>query len=101
MARWLLMAFDRCGTDRINLTHDDLAIAFGVRRPTVTLVVRSLQAAQILVTTRRTIAVTDRPGLEQIACDCYHAIKKNYKRLFSRRLKSCRRPLARCRRRAG
>ena len=85
MARWLLMAFDRCGTDRINLTHDDLAIAFGVRRPTVTLVVRSLQAAQILVTTRRTIAVTDRPGLEQISCDCYHAIKKNYERLFSRR----------------
>jgi CRP-like cAMP-binding protein len=85
MARWLLMAFDRCGTDRINLTHDDLAIAFGVRRPTVTLVVRSLQAAQILVTTRRTIAVTDRPGLEQISCDCYHAIKNNYERLFSRR----------------
>ena len=47
MARWLLMAFDRCGTDRINLTHDDLAIAFGVRRPNVTLVVRSLQAARI------------------------------------------------------
>jgi hypothetical protein len=51
----------------------------------VTLVVRSLQAAQILVTTRRTIAVTDRPGLEQISCDCYHAIKNNYERLFSRR----------------
>lgn len=85
MARWLLMAFDRCGTDRINLTHDDLAIAFGVRRPTVTLVVRSLQAAQILVTTRRTITVVDRAGLEQISCDCYPAIKKNYERLFNRR----------------
>lgn len=85
MARWLLMAFDRCGTERINLTHDDLAIAFGVRRPTVTLVLRSLQAAQILVTTRRTISVTDRAGLEQISCDCYQAIKNNSERLFKRR----------------
>jgi CRP-like cAMP-binding protein len=83
MARWLLMAFDRCGTDRINLTHDDLAVAFGVRRPTVTLVVRSLQAAQILETTRRAIAVIDRPGLEQISCECYQATRRNYERVFA------------------
>jgi CRP-like cAMP-binding protein len=82
MARWLLMAFDRCDTDRINMTHDELAVAFGVRRPTVTLVLRSLQAAQILVTTRRTITMTDRQGLEQISCDCYFAIRRNYQRLF-------------------
>lgn len=83
MARWLLMAFDRCGTDRINLTHDDLAIAFGVRRPTVTLVVRSLQAADILETTRGTITVVDRAGLKQIACECYEVTRKNYRRVFS------------------
>ena len=83
MARWLLTALDRCATDRINLTHDDLAIAFGVRRPTVTLIVRSLQAAQILDATRRTIAVIDRPGLEQITCECYEAIKKNYERVHA------------------
>lgn len=84
MARWLLMAFDRCGTDRISLTHDDLAVAFGVNRPTVTLIVRSLQAARILEATRRTIAVVDRSGLEQIACECYLAIRKNYERVFAR-----------------
>ena len=49
----------------------------------VTLIVRSLQAAQILDTTRGTIAVIDRPGLEQISCDCYQAIKKNYERVFA------------------
>jgi CRP-like cAMP-binding protein len=83
LARWLLTALDRCGTDRINLTHDDLAVAFGVRRPTVTLIVRSLQAAQILGATRGSIAVIDRPGLEQITCECYQAIKKNYERVLS------------------
>jgi len=84
MARWLLMAFDRCGSDTINLTHDDLAIAFGVRRPTVTLIVRSLQAAEILEATRRTVTVIDRAGLEQISCECYQTIRKNYERMFAR-----------------
>jgi len=83
MARWLLTAFDRCSTDRINLTHDDLAVAFGVRRPTVTLIVRSLQAAQLLDATRGTIAVIDRQGLEQISCECYQAVRKNYERVFA------------------
>jgi CRP-like cAMP-binding protein len=85
MARWLLMALDRCGTDHINLTHDHLAVAFGVRRPTVTLVLRSLQVAQILETTRGAITVVDRPGLEQISCECYGAIKKSYQRVFPQR----------------
>jgi CRP-like cAMP-binding protein len=85
MARWLLTVFDRCGTDQINLTHDHLAVAFGVRRPTVTLVLRSLQAARILETTRRAITVLDRSGLEQISCECYGAIQKNYRRVFAQR----------------
>lgn len=83
MARWLLIAFERCATDRISLTHDDLAVAFGARRPTVTLVIRSLQAAEILETTRGTITVVDRSGLKQIACECYQAIRKNYRRVFA------------------
>ncbi len=85
MARWLLMAFDRCRSERLNLTHDDLAVAFGVRRPTVTLSLRSLQAAQILETTRRTVTVVDRAGLEQISCECYEAIRRNYERVFAQR----------------
>lgn len=83
LARWLLMSLDRCPTDRINLTHDELAVAFGVRRPTVTLIVRSLQAAQIIDASRGAIVVVDRPGLEQIACECYEAIKKNYQRVLA------------------
>ena len=83
LARWLLMSLDRCPTDRINLTHDDLAVAFGVRRPTVTLIIRSLQAAQIIDASRGAIVVVDRPGLEQIACECYEAIKKNYERVLT------------------
>lgn len=85
LARWLLTALDRCGGDRINLTHDDLATAFGVRRPTVTLTIRSLQAAGIIDATRGTIIVIDRSGLEQITCECYHIIKKNYERVLRQR----------------
>jgi hypothetical protein len=48
---------------------------------------RSLQVAQILETTRRAITVVDRPGLEQISCECYRAIRKNYQRVFARGVK--------------
>ncbi|NJO34046.1 MAG: Crp/Fnr family transcriptional regulator, partial [Rhodospirillales bacterium] len=41
-------------------------------------------AARILEATRRTIAVVDRSGLEQITCECYLAIRKNYERVFAR-----------------
>jgi CRP-like cAMP-binding protein len=85
LARWLLMAVDRCpGAERINVTHDDLAVAFGVRRPTVTLAMGSLQVAQIIDATRGAIAVVDRAALEDIACECYGAVKRNYERVFAR-----------------
>jgi CRP-like cAMP-binding protein len=84
LARWLLRAFDRCATDRIRLTHDDLALAFGVRRPTVTLIIRSLQAANIIDATRGAIALVDRGALERISCECYAAITKNYERSLAR-----------------
>lgn len=85
LARWLLTSLDRSGGDRINITHDDLAIAFGVRRPTVTLTIRSLEQSGIVDATRGTLTVTDRPGLERLACECYHIIKKNHERIFRQR----------------
>jgi CRP-like cAMP-binding protein len=43
MCRWLLMVEDRVQTDELKLTHSFLALMLGIRRPTVTLVARSLQ----------------------------------------------------------
>ena len=43
LARWLLMAHDRMGTDAFPLTQEFVAMMLGVARPTVTVVAGALQ----------------------------------------------------------
>jgi CRP-like cAMP-binding protein len=43
LARWLLMSHDRQNGDEIPLTHDFLALMLGVRRPSVTIALHSLE----------------------------------------------------------
>ena len=80
-ARWLLMTADRTG-DRFQLTHEYLAAMLGVRRPTVTLIARDLQAAGLIAYRRREIVITDRAGLEKAACECYGVVKAQFDRLL-------------------
>lgn len=42
-SRWLLMTHDRVGRDTFQLTHDFLGYMLGTRRPTVTLVLGTLE----------------------------------------------------------
>lgn len=73
--RQLLMIHDRVGSDQFALTHDGLATALGVRRPTVTIVMDELNADGILETRRGQVAVRDRAGLEAAACECYPRVR--------------------------
>ena len=75
-ARWLLMAHDRAGTDSFQLTQEFLAELLGIQRPSVTIVARSLQTAGLIRYSRGLIAITDRAGLEQAACECYGMVRK-------------------------
>jgi CRP-like cAMP-binding protein len=75
-ARWLLMAHDRAGTDSFQLTQEFLAELLGIQRPSVTIVARTLQKAELIRYSRGLIAITDRHGLEQAACECYEMVRK-------------------------
>jgi CRP-like cAMP-binding protein len=75
-ARWLLMAHDRAGTDSFQLTQEFLAEMLGIQRPSVTIVARTLQKAGLIRYSRGLIAITDRSGLEQAACECYEMVRK-------------------------
>jgi CRP-like cAMP-binding protein len=75
-ARWLLMAHDRAGTDSFQLTQEFLAELLGIQRPSVTIVARTLQTAGLIRYSRGLIAITDRAGLEQAACECYGIVRK-------------------------
>jgi CRP-like cAMP-binding protein len=80
--RWLLMTHDRAGQDELALTHDFLALMLGVRRPTVTLVVASLQSAGLIESRRGSIRIIDRLGLETASCECYHVVRATWRRLL-------------------
>ena len=81
--RWLLMTWDRVGSDDLKLTHEFLAIMLGVRRPTVTIIAGTLEKARLISNGRRgTINITDRQGLEAACCECYATVKANFVRLL-------------------
>ncbi len=75
-ARWLLMAHDRAGTDSFQLTQEFLAELLGIQRPSVTIVARTLQRAGLIRYSRGLIAITNRQGLEEAACECYAMVRK-------------------------
>jgi len=71
LARWLLMARDRMGTDDFPLTQEFVAMMLGATRPTVTLVAGTLQRAGLITYHRGHVTIVDREKLEAAACECY------------------------------
>ena len=76
-ARWLLHAQDRAG-DRIELTQEELAGLLGVQRTTVNAVIKELSSEGLIGTSRGTVRVIDRAGLERRACECYQRLQEQY-----------------------
>jgi CRP-like cAMP-binding protein len=81
-ARWLLMTSDRVGALEFRITHEFLASMLGVRRTTTTLAVGALQTAGMIRYYRNFMTIIDRPGLEDIACECYDVIRQEHERLL-------------------
>jgi CRP-like cAMP-binding protein len=67
LARWLLLASERLGSHRLDLTHDVLAEVLGVRRPSVTTGLQTLEGRHLIRSTRRAILVLDTAGLAEAA----------------------------------
>jgi CRP-like cAMP-binding protein/CheY-like chemotaxis protein len=67
LARWLLQATQRLGSRRLDLTHDVLADILGVRRPSITTGLQTLEGRQLIRSTRRAIVVLDPAGLAEVA----------------------------------
>ena len=75
LARWLLMAEDSAASRTLGITHDFLATMLGTDRPTVTLAAGLLQKAALIKYGRASVQITDRPQLENFACECYAVIR--------------------------
>jgi CRP-like cAMP-binding protein len=71
LARWLLLAHDRVGTNEFQLTQEFVAMMLGVTRPSVTVVAGTLQKAGLITYHRGHLVIVDRERLEAASCECY------------------------------
>src|SRR5262249_3865032 len=82
LARWLLMTNDRMEMEELPLTQELLARMLGVRRATVSVTAKALQARGLIHYNRGRITITDRAGLEAATCEDYAAVRHEYERLL-------------------
>lgn len=74
VARWLLLARERLGDDRLPVTHELLASMLGVRRPGVSEALADLESEQIVRRSRGALLVVDAEKLRSRSCECYRII---------------------------
>jgi hypothetical protein len=74
----LLRARDLSGSDDLPFTQEFLAELMGVRRPSVTSVALTLQAAGLIAYSRGRIRILDVERLKELTCECYDAVKEQY-----------------------
>jgi CRP-like cAMP-binding protein len=82
LCRWLLLSLDRSQGNDVGMTQELIAHMLGVRRESVTAAAQTLQKLGLVHCSRGHIAVLDRQGLEQRACECYAVVRKEYERLL-------------------
>ena len=79
--RWLLQTHDRVDADDFLLKQEFLALMLGVRRPTVTVVLRGLQETGLISSRYGHMRVLRRGRLEAASCECYATIRDQFARL--------------------
>ena len=82
LCRWLLRMRDITQSDTLDLTQEFIALMLGVRRTSVTLAARHLQALKIIKYRRGQIQIVDPDGLEEASCECHEALKAQIARLI-------------------
>jgi CRP-like cAMP-binding protein len=80
--RWLLMTQDRAHSDVFPMTHEFLAQMLGVRRSTVSEVLKPFQERGLIRYGRGKFTVLDREGLKAGSCECYRRINEEFERSF-------------------
>jgi hypothetical protein len=82
LCRWLLLSLDRMEGSDVGMTQELISNMLGVRREGVTAAAQQLQKLGLILCTRGHIAVLDRRGLEQRACECYAVVRREYERML-------------------
>jgi CRP-like cAMP-binding protein len=81
LARWLLTAQDRIGSNVLDFTQEYLAEMIGTQRTTVTVIAGSLQKDGLIKYSRGHVTILDREGLIGAACECYRITRVHHNEL--------------------
>jgi CRP-like cAMP-binding protein len=76
LCRWLLMTADRVNRNDFPVTHEFLSLMLGANRATVTVAFGSFKEAGLISHRRGLITILDRKRVEDVACECYRANKR-------------------------
>jgi len=82
LSTWLLRVRDASREEDLALTQEFLGQMLGVQRASISLVAATLQDAGLIRYRRGHVRITDLTKLEATACECYAALRVQYKRLF-------------------
>jgi CRP-like cAMP-binding protein len=87
LARWLLMADDRCGGADLPLTHEFLSVMLGVRRPGVTYALQQFERRGLITRQRGSIRLIDHEEIGALAGGYYGSAESEYERVMGRPLR--------------
>jgi CRP-like cAMP-binding protein len=82
-ARWLLSAQDHAMKDDLPLTHEFLSSMLGASRQATGIIIERLEKARLVQTSRGTLRILNRHGIEPLACECYGAVKEDMESFLS------------------
>ena len=83
LARWLLHFRDRIDHDVLPLTQEAMSEILGVRRTTVTLLMRNLRATGAIRSDRRGQIEIDPSRLAAAACECHDTMRLEVEEMFA------------------
>jgi CRP-like cAMP-binding protein len=79
LARWLLQAADRTGSERLELTQEFLGEMLALKRTSVTFCAQELHQRGAINYSRGKITIVDHKTLQACACECYQVIRELYR----------------------
>lgn len=82
LCRWLLLSLDRLSGNELVMTQQLIANMLGVPLDGMTEGALFLQEAGMIRYADGHITVINRAGLEELTCECYEVVKKEYDRLL-------------------
>jgi CRP-like cAMP-binding protein len=83
LCRWMLRTADVVQSRTLELTQEFVGQMLGVRRTSVTLAARHLQALGLIKYRRGRVDLVDVDGLREASCECYEAFNQQRDRMFA------------------